>query len=774
MRRRGRFGTIWLLATAGSRCKWHHISNKEVARVDIPRTCADIILPTAPMSLRLASILLDGLAHALSRKSCMLYTECYCVRSTILSTPWITSTEGFDPSISCITTVSNPNQITLSSDTTNVDCIDISDDDELMWLLISNNAHRYSEHKSNRCKTWRSFGWLGTGDVIHSATVDKNRYATNSRDSLALVDSAGSNCTAGWSSISLPEIQPRHEILPNQHEEIFEAHSSTHNILPIYGSSQVNISNTSSDYALDGVMDLPLLRQEEDEGEVIRFDDNGNLHFISSHQSQGRGYSTDEVHTEIIAQYSPRILTHGMEGDDLSCMVNLPISDHRGDDALYATTVIPLKGDANGETRKRENLCDTDMCSASNFATIDTSAGIDNTEYASNKRLKLSDAILEKIENDLLQHQPVMATTDQADPSRLYSVAGRYKPSSNHRKNRNITSNGCGITFERQITSLWGESCIWSKRLKGSTISAISTRVGQAISRRAASVSRMYTTGHNTGSVSGLFMAVDIDAFSTLSTPQTPRNPRMQSHANEDVDDDYASSAIADFDHFAAMESDHDLELELELGRGVSVAKLEQENDEYVALNLNLNIPWLNPDILDSLQHRQSTSRPISIRTESSPDIGQQHQVSTSLQNIPSESDVPSIDPLLSDTGLDVQPFQLEAQDLQVKKIIVEQSSVFDMDSFLSIGRTHSGADGDKARLLGEIEHELRSFQRYMLARMRECGKPAICFGDILVDPYKTRRVAARAFVDILQMATKSIFRVSQESPFSPISISMF
>ncbi|KAJ1798543.1 hypothetical protein LPJ59_002427 [Coemansia sp. RSA 2399] len=216
-------------------------------------------------------------------------------------------------------------------------------------------------------------------------------------------------------------------------------------------------------------------------------------------------------------------------------------------------------------------------------------------------------------------------------------------------------------------------------------------------------------------------------------------------------------------------------DIELELGREADTSiELERLAEEEEALNLRMNIPWLDPDIVYSYsaRPRASISRPVSIRTESSPAIGVRHSIGSSVGISPSGPDVPSSDPLISDDELDIQQFQLEVGDLVDQGDADSRSITSDMDSFLSAGRAkyslaHEGAS------LENIDPELQSFQKFMVARMRDCGKTTIAFSDVIIDPFKTRRVAARAFVDVLQMATMSVFRVSQEKQTSEIRISL-
>ncbi|KAJ2035602.1 R8 protein, partial [Coemansia sp. S2] len=88
-RRSGRFAVIWLLAHTPPRARSRYVSNKDVSAIDIPRTCADILLPPAPMSLRFVSTLLLGLAQTLGRQATLLHADTHAARSRIVTAPWV-------------------------------------------------------------------------------------------------------------------------------------------------------------------------------------------------------------------------------------------------------------------------------------------------------------------------------------------------------------------------------------------------------------------------------------------------------------------------------------------------------------------------------------------------------------------------------------------------------------------------------------------------------------------------------------------------------------
>ncbi|KAJ2556778.1 R8 protein [Coemansia sp. RSA 1933] len=703
VRRRGKYSIIWLLATAGPRCKWNHISNKDIVGVDIPRTCADLIHPGTCISLRLASVLLSGLAQALSRKSLLLHSECNCARSRIVALPWVTSRRSFDPFISSSTTVSSAHLITLPS--TNSD---------LLMEITPGDANSDNARPSGCMNVWRSFGWIGTTD---SALPDI----------AASTGSAHRSCgTLNWSSISLPETQPRignsydmsNERLddPCPHHDAFslsaDSSSSGGGFLSPGGSGKNDVD----------ALELQLLKREAND-ELIHFDSDGNLHFISSRASRAQGHTTDEdIHTELFPIDSPGPLAHQI-------------------------------GDAGSDTKP--SLLSHGHVPANEAADPDSHTG---------KPLVVEDTetLWESIENAVIQNIPHAIHGNRSNP-----FATRLKSNSSRQYHRSYDYCYDDDTFEPQVPGLWGATCVWDADLGSKAATLL---IGRLIGRRAAVASKMYTS-------------TDVSLTGRLSVPMYP-------HASTDGHQgvpgyneaavsaaDYSGEDLPDSaDGYPFYDDIYPDEigdaLELELGRGAADNSIEQQQrlaEEEAVLNLRMDIPWLNSGIVHSTRPRSSISRPPSIRTESSPNIGARHSIEGLVDITSSGSAIPSSDPLIPDDHLDIHQFQLE---VGTPADASSRSSVSDMDSFLRDGRVKHSMTRDGG-FTESMDPELKSFQTFVMSRMQECGKTSVSFSDILLDPYKTRRVAARAFVDILYMATMSVFRVGQENVSSKISITL-
>ncbi|KAJ1720679.1 R8 protein [Coemansia erecta] len=214
---------------------------------------------------------------------------------------------------------------------------------------------------------------------------------------------------------------------------------------------------------------------------------------------------------------------------------------------------------------------------------------------------------------------------------------------------------------------------------------------------------------------------------------------------------------------------DDDLDLELEELRGEAPETTEQELDH---LDLHLDIPWLNPDMFNPAQRRQSAAgRSVSIRTESSPDPARYgRQNSASIQGTPN-SHVPSLDPLSSEDGLEIRSFELTAPGADADpNLDASMVSLLGLDSFLDISRLGANVVHQTATI--EMDRESRSFRQFVLARFDDHRSGTIAFERLLLPSYNNRRVAARAFVDLLQLASKSVFGVHQKEPYATIYIS--
>ncbi|KAJ2568344.1 R8 protein [Coemansia sp. RSA 1813] len=711
-RRRGKYSIIWLLATAGSRCKWYHISNKDVAGVDIPRTCADIIQPDTSISLRLASVLLSGLAQALARKSTLLHSECHCTRSRIVSLPWVTGRRGFDPFISSNTTVSSAHLITLPSTYEDVNYAMFSSNDDLSLDIAAGNT-------------------------------------------------ASQHSTRSWSSISLPETQPRQKDSDHMDNAYFDGMS------PLHNAFSFSLSAGSGDVDNPDTHELPLLKREDDDDRIF-FDPSGNLHFASSRYSGAHGHSTDEdVHTELFPTDSPGILAHHIDDN-----VAIGANQHPFDSEQMPATKDTTASLAHNNPGMIDITQSNEMLDAipGNTPEIVTSFNSPAQQHISNQGN--TEALWETIENAVLQNLPSVACNNQPSLSKLHSLATRQKPSSGYRGYHTYDHSPDRNTFERQIAGMWGDTCIWDEKQSSKTVALFGIRIGKLIGCRVAAASKMYTSG-SADVAASLLVPLYPDIYTSEQRNASRYNGAAQSVANE-----FEGNILEDADGrplYSNMDPRDDEDIDLELGRGAATF-IEPEHlaEEEAILNLRMDIPWLNSDIVHYTRPRDSTSRPMSIRTESSPDIGVRHSIGGSMDSPPSESAALFSEPLIPDDQLDIQQFQLAAAGGSVdQEDTNSRSSASDMDSFLSASHAKHHHTHETASSEG-LEPELQSFQVFMIARMKECGKTRVAFSDILIAPYKTRRVAARAFVDILQLATRSVFRVNQENMASEISISLF
>ncbi|KAJ1730656.1 hypothetical protein LPJ61_002901 [Coemansia biformis] len=188
-------------------------------------------------------------------------------------------------------------------------------------------------------------------------------------------------------------------------------------------------------------------------------------------------------------------------------------------------------------------------------------------------------------------------------------------------------------------------------------------------------------------------------------------------------------------------------------------------------LDIHLDVPWLNPTLLAEVQRQRPAIGSQLTLADSSAAVASQQPPSISRQSTPA-SRVPSLDPPSSDDGLDIQPFELAAENLGAG---VSANSALDargLDSFLDVSIVSASTDEEgPAVLAAEMSRESRCFHQYTLAKMRDGGSDRLNFSELLEPPYRSPRVAARAFVDLLQMATCSVFGVEQEAPYAEIAI---
>ncbi|KAJ1954047.1 hypothetical protein EC988_002643 [Linderina pennispora] len=220
-------------------------------------------------------------------------------------------------------------------------------------------------------------------------------------------------------------------------------------------------------------------------------------------------------------------------------------------------------------------------------------------------------------------------------------------------------------------------------------------------------------------------------------------------------------SIDAGLDYGSIVSDEH---FELEMGRGQSPSEVarrmfEREEEELQLHNIELDIPWLNPGADEMARRRVS----VSMRTESSPGVGSQHGRShaASVQSTPSR--LSSLDPPSADE-LEVQEFELTADMPAAHRDIgAGDDGDDDLDGFLDI--RNAGSEPDMPN------DDSRKFYHFVVSRISRAGTAQ--FGDLVQAPHNKRRVAARAFMDLLQMATRSVLHVYQASPYSGIEISI-
>nr|KIR88202.1 hypothetical protein I308_01262 [Cryptococcus tetragattii IND107] len=79
--KKGSFGIVWLMATLGPRNK--KITRKQLAAVDLARTCDLIAQPPEPMALRLSGALLVGVARVYNQSFDMFYSDVNAFHSSL-------------------------------------------------------------------------------------------------------------------------------------------------------------------------------------------------------------------------------------------------------------------------------------------------------------------------------------------------------------------------------------------------------------------------------------------------------------------------------------------------------------------------------------------------------------------------------------------------------------------------------------------------------------------------------------------------------------------
>ncbi|KAJ1945983.1 hypothetical protein GGF37_001418, partial [Kickxella alabastrina] len=209
---------------------------------------------------------------------------------------------------------------------------------------------------------------------------------------------------------------------------------------------------------------------------------------------------------------------------------------------------------------------------------------------------------LEAAENDIIGRQ-----TNNTTEANVGHVLKRQRLG--HRQLIDIGDGSQNGTYEKRVTALWEDTCLWHKAAEPKIIAASNKHVQQQAVRRARIAAQMFAT--------------------------------------PSADDNHMSAVL-------------DVDLDLEQRRGASTPAVSEEADYF---NFHMDIPWLNPKVFDPLQRRQSAvSGQLSVRAESSPDPGAaSRQHIASVHGTPA-SRVPSLDPPSSDDGLEIRSFELAAQ----------------------------------------------------------------------------------------------------------------
>ncbi|KAI9473122.1 R8 protein [Coemansia sp. RSA 989] len=643
-RRNGRFGAVWLLATSGGRSRWNGIGNREIAAIDISRTCADIISPPVPLSLRLTSTLLVGLSRALERKLHLLHVDCHSTWTRILSMPWVTSIHGFDPLISAATTVPNLQTITLPTLST-LDYLDSPVGD-----LI---ADEQQLHSAKHTRSLKRLGWLEESGV---ESLESDQFMSS------------------WSSLTIPE--------PLVHANAQLSHKDNTSSLP-YIEEHSNALVSNSDPVSVGSDYSDILG-----GDDIHFDNEGNLHFPSSAAEVTHGFSIGNTDLgQFLAQTSAE--------NNATRLIALADS--------HCTVENELDGFNNANKRSWNEFI-AEQCAA-----------VDNPSiYHPLSPQPNALSRLEAIENDVIGSWRVCAKRLRL---RKFDAAG-------------IIDRIDSSSYASQVTTLWADSCYWSRQMRAKLAAALAKRAQTHMCNRILQAAN------------AMALLPDHDGLRQMLYP-TP----MPSSDISSPEDPMAYDAFSEVS-------------DLELGRGGSLnAHAFDEEEMY---NIDVDIPWLNLEMLKGVQ--QQKGRSASVQSEASASADALAASGRNSRQSTPASRVSSLDPPSSDEGLEVQSFELAAHNLR--------SNEHGLDSFLDISTVWSKSKPQDEAHTKELNHEAQCFYQYTTSRMQECNCLQLQFDELLQPEHRTRRIAARAFVDVLQMASCSVFAVSQKEPYAEITIS--
>ncbi|KAJ2472826.1 R8 protein [Coemansia sp. RSA 2322] len=704
-RRNGHFAAVWLLAHASARTRSRYVSIKDIVAIDISRMCVDVLHPPAPLSLRLSSTLLLGLAQTLSRQIGLLYADCHAVRARIVSTPWVAANR----------TTATQNTLPLDAAVATSYAIALPD------AVVPEYAswHNTSEHwmaatiglfdnaeSTSRLHTWHRLGWL-SGD----AAALQEEHTLHLPDSSPLrVASAmsGASYTALWDSTSIPDAEVCRSMRP-------PSVSDSPGLLLLASSSPGN-QRLPSDHGVH--------LDHEAEDPSFHFDHNGNLQFERPDAAHSRHMSLDEdPHTEILYQLSSDPLLMPPAISDLN-----PV--------LSSQALKSLTGSA------------------------------DILQTLPHSKLPLSQASEHALEMAEVAVLCNPCENDSPPPTKRQRLSKR--------RLAEIASAAVTATYVQRVPELWGKTCIWHKETRSARAAKAAKQAHCQVAHQVDRAAKMYAASE----LPALAHLLDYAPLAADSLPNgltTDASPPNSPICGPDPLGDYSDNDSV----LAHAPADQDLELELGRGGHQSTDVLQEDDEPYS--DINLDIPWLNPSIFDTAQHRRSVGHTLSIRTESSPEPAhfyngnqRRRQLSVSSQDT-SASRALSLDPPLSDDGIEIRPFQLAAHNLGPVDAKSSPPSLRGLDSFLDTSRVAVGAAADVVDLNAtnslQLDKESSSFRQFTLAQMEAQGSNVLAFDDLLQHPYRNQRVAARAFSDLLQMASISAFGVAQREPFAVISI---
>ncbi|KAJ1950491.1 R8 protein [Linderina macrospora] len=696
-----RFGTIWLLATTSERCRWRRITANELGSIDIPTACQDLLMPRAPMALRLTSTLLIGLARAFQRKATLLYTDCHSTWLRVMSAPWIIDQQksAIKNATTAATTHKDVHLITLADATVPM-YSDVQEGIDMQLAIVAGSGNDASTSKT--IKRLRELGWICPS-------------SEDPEDTKPGVSALAAPHTSDWASISLPDSQVRHAASP------FDGNSSS----------------GSSDMLLD-----PLLLAADDDGsgadefEHLLFDAEVPIHFDHDGNTQFANRGAQQLHRSHTGTTTTSAKT------ELLFLSQIPVEGliRNVTPANSGSVVQPTAATGQGMQLPQQPQC-LDLADHAMLK-------LDDADPAPHVLSTSNNRILEEIEDSVLRSWPPEgcggSSNTMADPE-------GHRP-----KRRRMNSNGAdarlvagqsAATYERHVADLWGDTCYWQGHHRFKALDKIAAH-------RCAS----------------LGCRISLVTAATTATPAAGRHMPFSALLGDPVQEgdigivvpasSPKSSVGAGFDYASISSDEH---FELEMGRAESPSEvaqrmLEREEQELQLLNVDLDIPWLSPNA-PGLPRRLSGS----IRAESSPGLGSRHGRSrgASVQSTPSR--ILSLDPSSADE-LEVQSFELTAaMPAHGDHMAKDDDDDEDLEGFLDI--SHVGNEP------GIPDDDSRKFYYFVISKFGNAGTAE--FADLVQPPHNKRRIAARAFMDLLQMATRSVFNVCQTSAYSSITISL-